>query len=321
MNKTISNKLLFTFCVLLSISAMSSKRKAEEDEWPKLPFNILSEFDSRMYRFEQESYERILNKEQRKTPPSDRAVCAENSARKKRNSDTIDKWAGEAFNRWRLKLLKANASMVMASGDDELTINDKHIPAEKEWVLCLGPSNKARYPPFDCGAGGVVDELNESCEWYFPSYQNSYSSAHPVMFYAKTAGDLWPGDPADQHRDCALLLAAGTKFRVYHRSEPHPTHRRAIGTPPRIKAQWFDYEHFEDVCFLAFNDKELLDGITALSDRMLGGVSAAHKEKQIKLLIEARNIDTQIKSCDLACNAIPKLGSVYTAPELYVNKN
>ncbi len=289
-------------------SPAKNKRKSAP-EASAVPRDIIDEFRAR-------TKERAKKAKAELTEEQERAYEAERLemvARKKTHAETIAAWAAGAFKRWQLKLHKAGAELVAAGGDQELTFKDSAVPANKCWVLCIGPSAKSHSTHFSVGAGAVVYNVDPAKgEWDLADYSRQYSHTHPVAIYAEKPEQLWPGDSIDNYRDCALLMAAGVGFMMYHRSSAHPKRREDIAHWLRrweCGDTWDGYQHFESVYMLARNDRELIAGVVAVAERTLAHISKRAIARRAELDAEYERVKKELNTVGELAFSVPRLGA------------
>lgn len=237
----------------------------------------------------------------------DHAACEK---RKARNLAVIQDLASQAFKRWQLKLHEAGAEYVGADGYNELTYPDASVPKSKAWVLCIGPAFGSGSTLLLFGAGCVVAGLDPAKHgaWDLAGYRHQLACARPVAVYAERPELLWPGRLADGHRDCALLLAAGVRFDIYHRSMPHPSHRELIGEwMCGDNGRYGDYGAIKSAAFSALDNSELGAGIAVVTTRMLNGLKRRTAERSAKLSEQITALELQRASLDKQTAAVPEV--------------
>ena len=295
--------------------APAAAGKAEEKKKAKAarveaPQDIIEIFEKR-YEKRRKEVKRIISEAEAKGErvTNDENYHLEAKKRKKNNAETLFSWADGAFKRWQVKMRDAGVERVSATGYQELSVDDKAVAADKNWVLAIGPSFKSRGTTFSVGAGDVVDGLKDG-EWSLGRYSSIYAHSHPVMFYAKKPSDLWPGSSIDNYRDCALLMAAGVRFQIYHRSQDHPKYRSDIGKDFQGLGEWSSYEHFDSVLYAALNDRELAAGLVAVAERMVRYLKTKKiDERTATLRANIAKLQQQLDSAEMLRGSMPALGA------------
>lgn len=241
----------------------------------------------------------IFNERYEERPPHSEALEAERKARSEANEWTVLSCADGALKRWQLKLREAKVTYY------ENPAKDPPGP----WVLCVGPSQRARRTSLQMGGGVTLDDVYAK-EWDLREYNSGWAHAHPVYIYGEKPQDLWPGSSVNNHLDLALVLAGGVVFSISHKSCAHKT-SEDVGKEMRNGGLWERYIDFSSVYWVALDDKELMAGVMEVAERILGSARDTLKTENKNSARLLAHIKEKVTAYNAYISTVPKLGTAF----------
>jgi hypothetical protein len=220
-------------------------------------------------------------------------------ARTEKNEATILACADGAFKRWQQKLRDAKVEYV--------PYDSKAPPPARPWVVHLGASARSRSTLLSVGGGVVVGDVN-GAEWRLDGYLGALTCSTPVSLYADSPKDLWPGNSINNYRDCALLIAAGLCFTVCPSCMPRPE-KYSIGSEFNGGEHWARFIDFPSVYMYALDDKELIAGVMAVTDRMMGHIRRTYEVVVKDLAEQHKTISQRLHAYSTIVGSVPVLGT------------